>query len=77
MLQIIRDVALRKETVRSGDKVTKLQSFEDDEVLFEYCTRPEILRYVQCFTGLNVKSCHTSRFARCQRKPRQCRLPTR
>ncbi len=35
MLQVVRDVALRKETVTSGDRVTKLQNYEDDEVLFE------------------------------------------
>lgn len=32
---MVRDVALRKETVTSGDRVTKLQNYEDDPVLFE------------------------------------------
>ncbi|XP_058525452.1 phytanoyl-CoA dioxygenase, peroxisomal isoform X1 [Ochotona princeps] len=59
-LLVMRDVA----TVKSGhnvqDKtVSKIQDFQEDEELFRYCTLPEILKYVECFTGPNIMAMHT------------------
>lgn len=30
-----------------------------DPVLVEYCTMPEVLRYVECFTGPDIMAMHT------------------
>jgi len=39
--------------------ITKIQSFQDEEVLFKYCETPIILDYVSCFTGPNITAIHT------------------
>nr|XP_022300530.1 phytanoyl-CoA dioxygenase, peroxisomal-like [Crassostrea virginica] len=59
-LTIMRDVAIaRSEFVPGQQAITKLQDFQNDEVLFGYCALPEIIRYVQAFTGKEVKAMHT------------------
>nr|XP_022300529.1 phytanoyl-CoA dioxygenase, peroxisomal-like [Crassostrea virginica] len=59
-LTIMRDVAIaRSEFVPGQQAITKLQEFQNDEVLFGYCALPEIIRYVQAFTGKEVKAMHT------------------
>lgn len=55
MLQVVRDVALRKEQVCTPDKVTKLQNYENDEVLFEYVNFDAmILRVTSSFVWRNL-----------------------
>eukprot|EP00105_Crassostrea_gigas_P021993 XP_011441346.1 PREDICTED: phytanoyl-CoA dioxygenase, peroxisomal [Crassostrea gigas] len=59
-LTIMRDVAIaRSEFVPGEQAVTKLQEFQNDDVLFGYCELPEIIKYVQTFTGKEVKAMHT------------------
>ncbi|XP_029471428.1 phytanoyl-CoA dioxygenase, peroxisomal [Rhinatrema bivittatum] len=59
-LLIMRDVAIAK-SERAADEreVTKVQDFMESEELFRYCRLPQILRYVECFTGPNVMAMHT------------------
>ncbi|XP_078409078.1 phytanoyl-CoA dioxygenase, peroxisomal [Cetorhinus maximus] len=60
MLTIMRDVgATKMEYVQDQQAVSKIQNFENDEVLFKYCCLPEILKYVECFTGPNIMAMHT------------------
>ncbi|CAM5083557.1 unnamed protein product [Natator depressus] len=59
-LIIMRDVAIAKsEFVPDQKAVTKVQDFQEDEELFRYCTMPQILKYVECFTGPNIMAMHT------------------
>uniref|UniRef100_A0A8C8RW85 Phytanoyl-CoA dioxygenase, peroxisomal n=1 Tax=Pelusios castaneus TaxID=367368 RepID=A0A8C8RW85_9SAUR len=59
-LIIMRDVAIAKsEFVPDQKAVTKIQDFQEDEELFRYCSMPQILKYVECFTGPNIMAMHT------------------
>ncbi|XP_076861073.1 phytanoyl-CoA dioxygenase, peroxisomal isoform X1 [Brachyhypopomus gauderio] len=59
-LVIMRDVAIVKsEYVRDEKAVSKLQDFQEDPELFRYCKLPQILKYVECFTGPNIMAMHT------------------
>jgi len=60
-LTVMKDVALAKKgTTEKGEKVvTKIQQFQYDDDLFEYCCLPEIVKYVKAFTGPNVMAMHT------------------
>ncbi|XP_024436302.1 phytanoyl-CoA dioxygenase, peroxisomal [Desmodus rotundus] len=59
-LQIMKDVTIVKSGCAVSEKVvTKIQEFQEDEELFRYCTLPEILKYVECFTGPNIMAMHT------------------
>ncbi|XP_048740553.2 phytanoyl-CoA dioxygenase, peroxisomal-like [Ostrea edulis] len=61
-MTVMKDVAIaRSEFVPGQQAITKIQHFERDEVLFGYCALPEIVRYVQAFTGSGktVKAMHT------------------
>ncbi|KAG7320363.1 hypothetical protein KOW79_016216 [Hemibagrus wyckioides] len=59
-LVIMRDVSIAKSEFVQGEKaVTKLQDFQEDPELFRYCSLPQILKYVECFTGPNIMAMHT------------------
>ncbi|XP_025301283.2 phytanoyl-CoA dioxygenase, peroxisomal-like isoform X2 [Canis lupus baileyi] len=59
-MMIMRDVSIAKsEYIPSERMISKIQYFEDDKELFRYCTLPEILKYVECFTGPNIMAMHT------------------
>ncbi|KAB5542278.1 hypothetical protein PHYPO_G00089810 [Pangasianodon hypophthalmus] len=59
-LVVMRDVSIAKSEFVQGEKaVTKLQDFQEDLELFRYCTLPQILKYVECFTGPNIMAMHT------------------
>lgn len=59
-MTVMKDVTHAKSNRLSDDRtVNKLQNFENDEVLFSYCELPQILKYVACFTGPDIKSMHT------------------
>ncbi|KAF6132061.1 phytanoyl-CoA 2-hydroxylase [Phyllostomus discolor] len=59
-LSIMKDVTIVKSEYALSEKVvTKIQDFQEDEELFRYCTLPEILKYVECFTGPNIMAMHT------------------
>lgn len=57
---VMRDVAISKsEFVPDEKAVTKIQTWHDDEVLWEYCCLPEVVEYVENFLGSNVVAMHT------------------
>ncbi|XP_028809729.1 phytanoyl-CoA dioxygenase, peroxisomal isoform X1 [Denticeps clupeoides] len=57
---VMRDVAISKsEFVADQKAVSKLQDFQEDPELFRYCELPQILKYVECFTGPNIMAMHT------------------
>uniref|UniRef100_A0A8D1SW67 phytanoyl-CoA dioxygenase n=2 Tax=Sus scrofa TaxID=9823 RepID=A0A8D1SW67_PIG len=59
-LMLMRDVSIGKsEYVPCEKMVSKVQNFQEDKELFRYCTLPEILKYVECFTGPNIMAMHT------------------
>lgn len=58
-MTVMRDVALAVQRKVGENSITKLQDWQDDEVLFKYCTNPDLVKYVEAFTGPNVKSIHT------------------
>ncbi|GBG34872.1 Phytanoyl-CoA dioxygenase, peroxisomal [Hondaea fermentalgiana] len=58
---VMKDIELarRKGTIKSTKDVTKIQDFQDEPVLFEFCKNERMLDYVKKFTGDNVRSIHT------------------
>ncbi|KAM5339219.1 phytanoyl-CoA dioxygenase, peroxisomal [Glossophaga mutica] len=59
-LRVMKDVTIAKSEYAVSEKViTKVQDFQEDEELFRYCSLPEILKYVECFTGPNIMAMHT------------------
>ncbi|KAM5235007.1 phytanoyl-CoA dioxygenase, peroxisomal isoform 1-T1 [Ctenodactylus gundi] len=59
-LLVMKDVSVAKSEHSQSEKVvSKIQDFQEDEELFRYCTLPEILKYVECFTGPNIMAIHT------------------
>ncbi len=62
-MQIVKDISIAKANKGKsalGEKgITKLQDWQDDEVLFTFCTNPDLKPYLQSFCGRNIKSVHT------------------
>ena len=59
-MTVMKDVVYAKSKRSTGERtVNKLQNFEEDDVLFSYIQLPQILKYVACFTGPDIKSVHT------------------
>lgn len=59
-LMVMRDVSIVKsEYIPSEKTVSKIQDFRENKELFRYCTLPEVLKYVECFTGPNIMAMHT------------------
>eukprot|EP00164_Ancoracysta_twista_P001072 GFYU01001401.1.p1 GENE.GFYU01001401.1~~GFYU01001401.1.p1 ORF type:complete len:330 (-),score=100.78 GFYU01001401.1:210-1199(-) len=58
-MTMMRDVKIAKTKLMGETNVTKLQDWQDDEVLFEYCSHAAILPYVQSIIGENIRSMHT------------------
>ncbi|XP_077025515.1 phytanoyl-CoA dioxygenase, peroxisomal isoform X2 [Tamandua tetradactyla] len=59
-IMVMRDVTIAKSEYIPDEKViTKIQDFQEDEELFRYCALPEILKYVECFTGPDIMAMHT------------------
>ncbi|XP_064604818.1 phytanoyl-CoA dioxygenase, peroxisomal-like [Liolophura sinensis] len=59
-LTVMKDVALAKSSPIQGEKaVVKIQDFQYDDALFQYCCLPQIIRYVENFTGPNIMAMHT------------------
>ncbi|OWK62827.1 Phytanoyl-CoA dioxygenase, peroxisomal [Lonchura striata] len=56
---IMKNESLRSQFGQSENVVNKVQDFQEDEELFRYCTLPEVLKYVECFTGPNIMAMHT------------------
>ncbi|CAF0944035.1 unnamed protein product [Adineta steineri] len=59
-MTVIKDVAIAKSEFADGEKaITKIQDFTLDDELFKYCCLPEIVKYVENFTGPNIMAMHT------------------
>lgn len=59
-LDVMKDIALRKSKSVEGERViNKIQNYQYDDVLFEYCCLPAVLKYVECFTGPDIMAAHT------------------
>lgn len=59
-MTVMKDVAIAKSEFADGEKaITKIQDFTLDDELFEYCCLPEIVKYVENFTGPNIMAMHT------------------
>jgi len=57
---MMRDVALTKKKDLPGEMVVnKIQDFQFDEVLYEYCALPSVLDYVSSFVGEDIMAMHT------------------
>lgn len=58
-LMVMKDETIVKSQYMPSEKVTiKVQDLQEDKELFRYCTLPEILKNVECFTGPNVMAMH-------------------
>lgn len=59
-MDIMYDVAIERSEYIPGKKaVSKIQGFQSDEILFEYCTLPQIVNYVESIIGQNIMAMHT------------------
>ncbi|CAF1230729.1 unnamed protein product [Rotaria sp. Silwood1] len=59
-MTIMKDVAIAKSEFVDGEKaITKIQDFTLDDELFQYCCSPEIVKYIENFTGPNIMAMHT------------------
>jgi hypothetical protein len=63
-MQVVRDISLAHRIGKTGNlfgesNITKLQDFQNDEVLHSYWTNPDIILYLKSFCGDNIKSVHT------------------
>ncbi|CAF0729334.1 unnamed protein product [Rotaria sordida] len=59
-MTVMKDVAIAKSEFSHGEKaITKIQDFTLDDELFKYCCLPEIVEYVENFTGPNIMAMHT------------------
>ncbi|XP_046584937.1 phytanoyl-CoA dioxygenase, peroxisomal-like isoform X1 [Haliotis rubra] len=58
-ISIMRDVSIARSDFIPGERtITKIQDFHADKVLFSYCHLPEVLDYVECFTGPDILALH-------------------
>lgn len=59
-MTVMKDVSFVKSEFVQGEKaINKIQDFQHDDVLFEYCCLPEITQHVECFTGPDIVAAHT------------------
>lgn len=56
---VMRDVAIAKRKEKGEKAITKLQDWQDDEVLFSYTSHPQVAKYVEAIIGPSFKSVHT------------------
>ena len=57
---VMKDVSILKSEYVQGEKaINKIQDFQHDDVFFSYCCLPEIIQYVECFTGPDITAAHT------------------
>ncbi|XP_039213489.1 phytanoyl-CoA dioxygenase, peroxisomal [Crotalus tigris] len=57
-ITIMKDIAIAK-SAANENTVSKLQDLTWNEELFRYCTLPQIVKYVECFTGPDIMAMHT------------------
>ena len=59
-MTVMKDIAIAKSEFADGEQaITKIQDFAFDDELFGYCCLPEIVKYVENFTGPNIMAMHT------------------
>jgi phytanoyl-CoA hydroxylase len=59
-MTVMKDIAIAKSEFADGEKaITKIQDFTFDDELFQYCCHPDIVKYVESFTGPNIMAMHT------------------
>ncbi|CAF3682507.1 unnamed protein product [Rotaria sordida] len=59
-MTIMKDIAIAKSEFVDGEKaIIKIQDFTLDDELFQYCCLPEIIKYIENFTGPNIMAMHT------------------
>jgi phytanoyl-CoA hydroxylase len=58
-MTMMRDIAIAKRKELGEKSITKLQDWQDDEVLFSYCKHAEVTKYVEAIIGPSFKSIHT------------------
>ena len=59
-MTIMKDIAIAKSEFADGEKaITKIQDFVFDDELFQYCCLPDVVKYVENFTGPNIMAMHT------------------
>ncbi len=59
-MTVMKDIAIAKSEFADGEKaITKIQDFTLDDELFKYCCLPDIVKYVENFTGPNIMAMHT------------------
>jgi len=59
-MTVMKDVAIAKSEFLQGEQaVTKIQDFQFDDQLFDYCRLPEIVNVVKDVIGPNVMAVHT------------------
>jgi len=56
---VMRDVAIAKTKAVGEHSITKIQDWQDDEILFSYCRHPAILPFIRAIIGDNIRSIHT------------------
>jgi len=57
---VMRDVAIAKSEYVAGQKaVTKIQEYQNDEVMFQYARNEDMLKYVEPLVGKNIAAMHT------------------
>ncbi|KAM3832526.1 phytanoyl-CoA dioxygenase, peroxisomal isoform 1-T1 [Vipera latastei] len=57
-ITIMKDITMAK-SAADENTVSKLQDFMWNEELFRYCTLPQVVKYVECFTGPDIMAMHT------------------
>ncbi|KAK3856487.1 hypothetical protein Pcinc_037194 [Petrolisthes cinctipes] len=56
----MKDIALKGLAGIPGEQiVNKIQDFVWDDILSQHCQLPQVLDYVECFTGPNIMAMHT------------------
>ena len=56
----MKDVSLKNRTGLANERIfNKIQDFCWDPILSKYILYPQVLDYVECFIGPNIRACHT------------------
>lgn len=62
MMIVMKDIALiddKQSEEKSERVITKIQNWENDDTLMGYARHPEVLHYIEAFTGPDVNSVHS------------------
>jgi len=59
-MRLMKDVSLKdRKDIEPERVVNKVQDFQADEVFSKYFKLPQVLKYVECFTGKDISAVHT------------------